>query len=296
MIENNKKKFKKVYIEITNVCNLNCDFCPKNKRKQKFLTIPEFMNIMEEVSPYTNYVYLHLMGEPLLHDKLKEFIEIAAQKDVKVNLTTNGSLLNEKMDFLFELPALRQINISLHSFEANKQKRELEDYIENVMGFIKRASKHSNLICSVRLWNMDFEEIKGANTLNGRILQLIEEELELKESLEEKLRIHQGCKVGPNIYVNMAQKFDWPDIVTETRQEKVFCYGLRDQIGILVDGTVVPCCLDSEGTIKLGNIFEQSLRDILASSRAQNIYDGFSSRVAVEELCKRCGYAARFYR
>ncbi len=288
------KTFKKVYIEITNVCNLNCDFCPKTSREPKFTSIEEFEHIIKEVSPYTRYIYLHLMGEPLLHEDLISFIEIADKYHIKVNLTTNGSLLTEDMDSLIGLSGLRQINVSLHSFEANQQKRTLENYVLSVMRFIKKASSQSDLLCSIRLWNMDSEETKGLNTLNQKILELIESELEIQGSLLDILKEQNGCKVGNNIYVNMAEKFQWPDINIGEEQESVFCYGLRDHIGILVDGTVVPCCLDSEGGIALGNIFEQPLSDILATNRARSIYDGFSNRLAVEELCKRCGYATRF--
>lgn len=289
-----KTRFKKIYIEITNVCNLHCDFCPKTKRTPTFLSKQEFTHILEQVSPYTNHVYLHIMGEPLLHKDIKEFIELAAEKNIKVNLTSNGTLLSKEKDCLLNLSALRQINISLHSFEANDQNLNLHDYVTSVMQFVKEAMAHSNIICSVRLWNMDFGDLKGANSLNREILQLIEKEIGLKESLEEKLSKDHSCKIGNNLYINMANKFEWPDINKNMMKEEIFCYGLRDQLGILVDGTVVPCCLDSEGTINLGNIFEQDLESILTSERAKSLYDGFSKRTAVEELCKRCGYATRF--
>lgn len=288
------KKFKKIYVEITNVCNLNCNFCPKTSRAPKFLSIEEFEHIIKEVSPFTNYIYLHLMGEPLLHEHLQVFIEIADKYHMKVNLTTNGSLLTEDMDFLIGLQGLRQMNVSLHSFEANQQERTLENYVLSVMRFIKKASSQSDLLCSIRLWNMDSEETKGLNTLNQKILDLIEGELEIQGSLLGIIREQSGCKVGKNIYVNMAQKFEWPDINIAEEKRPVFCHGLRDHIGILVDGTVVPCCLDSEGTIALGNVFQQPLSHILATKRAESLYDGFSNRLAVEELCKRCGYATRF--
>lgn len=291
---NRKPRFKKVYIEVTNVCNLQCNFCPKTKRTSKFISVDEFRHIIEEISPYTDYIYLHIMGEPLLHKNLKDFIELAGEKSIKVNLTTNGTLLNKEMDYLLKLGALRQINISLHSFEANNHHITLYEYVSSVMQFVKKAMENYNVICSVRLWNMDLGNLRGANSLNYEILSLIESELEIKDSLAEKLRVEQSCKVGNNVYINMAHKFEWPDINKSKLKEEVFCYGLRDQLGILVDGAVVPCCLDSEGTINLGNIYNENLESILTSKRATDLYEGFSNRKAVEELCKRCGYATRF--
>ena len=288
------RKFKKVYIEITNVCNLSCNFCPKTKRKYKFMNKEEFNYILKEVKPFTEHIYLHLMGEPLLNENIQEFLEESGNQGLYVNLTTNGTLLNTVGDTLIKAKALRQVNISLHSFEANKKTVELEEYLKDISNFIIKARENSNIICAIRLWNMDSNDLKGENNLNREILKILEENLNLDFSLAEKLQETNRIKLKDKVYLNMAEKFQWPDIKIDTLEEKVFCHGLRNQMGILVDGTVVPCCLDSDGNLPLGNIFEKSLKEILEGERAINIYNGFSRRVAVEDLCKRCGYATRF--
>ncbi|MDO4536053.1 MAG: radical SAM/SPASM domain-containing protein [Clostridium perfringens] len=288
------KRFKKVYIEITNVCNLSCNFCPKTKRKLKFMNREEFSHIIKEVKPYTDYIYFHLMGEPTLNENIEYFLEESYKNNLKVNITTNGTLLSKVSDKLINKKALRQINISLHSFEANEKTVELEEYINSVTDFINNATENGHIICSIRLWNMDNEDLKGANGLNNDILKMLEKNLDLDFSLGEKLQEKKGIKIKDKVYLNMAEKFQWPDTDRVTLGEEVFCYGLRNQIGILVDGTVVPCCLDSEGNINLGNIFEEPFKDILECERAKNIFEGFSSRKAVEDLCKKCGYATRF--
>ena len=290
------KKFKKVYIEITNICNLSCNFCPKTKRKLKFMDKESFSYIIKEVKPFTDHIYFHLMGEPLLNKNIEFFLEESYKEGLKVNLSTNGTLLNKVSDKLINAKALRQINISLHSFEANKKTVELEEYINNVTDFIKKARINSDIICAIRLWNMDNEDLKGANGLNNDILKMLEENLNLDFSLGEKLQESKRVKLKDKVYLNMAEKFEWPDIQIQSLSDNVFCYGLRNQLGILVDGTVVPCCLDSEGNINLGNVFNNSLNDILNGERATNIYNGFSRRQAVEDLCKKCGYATRFKR
>lgn len=288
------RKFKKVYIEITNVCNLSCNFCPKTKRKYKFMDKDEFNHIVKEVKPFTDHIYFHLMGEPLLNENIGYFLDESARNDLKVNLTTNGTLLNKNVDKLINSKALRQVNISLHSFEANENTVELKEYINNVTDFIKKARENSEIICSIRLWNIDNAELKGANGLNNDILKMLEKNLELDFSLGEKLQQSNQVKLKDKIYLNMAEKFQWPDIEIASIGEEVFCHGLRNQMGVLVDGTVVPCCLDSDGNIALGNIFNEELKDILEGERATNIYEGFSKRRAVEDLCKKCGYATRF--
>lgn len=288
------KRFKSVYIEITNICNLSCDFCPKTKRKYKFMDKNEFNHIIEEIKPFTNQIYFHLMGEPLLNENIEYFLKESANNDLKVNLTTNGTLLNKNTDKLINSEALRQVNISLHSFEANEKTLELEEYIKNVTEFVNKASEDKDIICSIRLWNIDNEDLKGANGLNSDILKMLEENLGLDFSLGEKLQEVNKLKLKNKVYLNMAEKFEWPDIEIASIGEDIFCHGLRNQMGVLVDGTVVPCCLDSEGNISLGNIFKKSIKDILKVKRSTDIYDGFSRRKAVEDLCKKCGYATRF--
>ena len=288
------RKFKKIYIEITNVCNLSCNFCPKTKRKYKFMNKEEFTYILEQVKPFTDHIYFHLMGEPLLHENIEYFLKESKEKGLHVNLTTNGTLLNKVGDKIINSNAVRQVNISLHSFEANKKTVELEEYLNNVTDFIIKARENSNIICAIRLWNMDSEDLRGENNLNKEILKIIEENLGLEFSLSEKLQESNKIKLKDKVYLNMAEKFQWPDIKIDTLGENVFCHGLRNQIGILADGTVVPCCLDSDGNLELGNVFEKTLEDILNGERATNIYNGFSRRVAVESLCQKCGYATRF--
>lgn len=286
------KKFKKVYIEITNVCNLNCNFCPKTSRELKFMDKENFRHIIEKVKLHTDYIYFHLMGEPFLNMDLKEFLDISNEKSLKVNITTNGTLINNVKEILLTAPALRQVNISLHSFEANNKNVDFEDYINNIINFVKESTEKTNIICSLRLWNLD-TKYKASNNMNVDIFKLLEKEFKIQCDIKEVLQEKNSFKLKNNLYLSMGEKFEWPSLKVAELGERAFCYGLRDQIGVLVDGTVVPCCLDSDGSIPLGNIFENTLEEILNSKRAKDIYDGFSRRKAVEELCKRCGFINR---
>jgi len=286
-------RFKKIYIETTNVCNLSCNFCPKTERKPGFMNSEEFSEIIKKIKNHTNYIYLHLMGEPLLNKEFGEFIKIANEENININITTNGTLINKVQDIIINKGKVRQINISLHSFEANDNHIDFNKYINDILDFINEVNSKTETIIGLRLWNMDTEELKANNNLNSNIIDLIEKKLEIDFNIRDVLREKRGIKIKDRIYLNMDEKFSWPDSNINFISDKVFCHGLRDHIGILVDGTVVPCCLDSNGIIKLGNIFESSLDDIINSKRAQNIFDGFSRREAVEDLCKRCGFAKR---
>lgn len=275
------KRFKKVYIEISNVCNLNCSFCPGTKRTAKIMTEAEFKTVMQKVAPFTDYVYFHLLGEPLLHPKLESFLKIAEENGLKVIITTNGTLLKDKSDILLNSKSHYKTVISLHSFEAN-QNQNFNDYINDCLDYAKNAE--SNKIVVLRLWNNG-----GEDTLNQNILEKIE------SRFPAPWRDTRGGKqIGNNIYIQFGDKFDWPDIESSNESDNAFCYGMRDQIGILSNGTVVPCCLDNNGEINLGNIFESDLKDIINSDRALNIYNGFSNRKACEELCKKCSFARKF--
>lgn len=273
---------KRVYLEITNVCNLACSFCPGTKRQKRFMSEAEFAALTEKLRGKTQYLYFHLMGEPLLHPLLGRFLAIAEEKGFRVILTTNGTLLDEKGRSLPDAPALYKINLSLQSFEANEGGR-LEDYVNQCARFAAEAAAKGK-ICELRLWNRG-----GRESLNGEILRLLEETF--PAPWEESPR---SVKLAERVFLAEDDKFDWPALEAPDRGERCFCYGLRDQIGMLVDGTVVPCCLDHEGDLPLGNLLKQDFEEIMSTERARRIYNGFSRKTAVEPLCRRCGYARKF--
>lgn len=274
---------KKAYLEITNVCNLSCSFCHGTKREPRFISTEEFKIAAEKLRPFADYLYFHLLGEPLLHPDLAEFLEISENLGFKVNITTNGTLLNEKSNILLNAKPLRKVSISLHSYEVNSIGMTLDEYLEMCFDFCKKAAE-KGIIAVMRLWNKG-----GFDTLNSEIL----EKMHLYFGGEWQ-QLYSGYKLTEYVFLEWGELFDWPDINAEDYGGNHSCYGLRDQVGVLVDGTVVPCCLDAEGDINLGNIFESSLSEILSSSRAENLKKSFQTRNVTEELCRRCGYAKRF--
>ena len=273
---------KKIYLEITNICNLSCAFCPGTARAPHMLTLEEFTALANRLRGRAEYLYFHLMGEPLLHPLLPDFLQIAGGLGFRVMITTNGTLLPEKGQILCESPALLKVNVSLQSFEANEGGR-LRDYLDGCIAFAERANAAGKR-CEFRLWNKN-----GLDRLNPEIVSRLEAAFPRPWT-----RSREGWKLRENLWLEPGERFDWPDPAADDRGERCFCYGLRDQIGVLCDGTVVPCCLDRDGSIALGNLFGQELDEILDSPRAQAVRAGFSERRAVETLCRRCGYARRF--
>jgi radical SAM protein with 4Fe4S-binding SPASM domain len=220
------------------------------------------------------------MGEPLCHPHLERFLDLA--KDFKVILTTNGTLLPLQQETLLAAPALHKVNISLHAFEANDLSMPFEDYLKGCFAFGKAAEGKRLVV--YRLWNHG-----GAEARNREILDTMK--TFFPEPWQET---RKGIRIGDRIFLEYGDKFDWPDLSAPEGSDRVFCYGLRDQLGVLCDGTVVPCCLDHEGDIPLGNLHTQSMEEILDSPRAKAIYQGFQTGKAPEELCRKCGYARRF--
>lgn len=274
--------FRKAYLEITNVCNLRCSFCPGTKREAKFMTPEEFRALASKLRGHTEYLYFHLMGEPLLHPHLRELLEIASDLDFRVMITTNGTLLDEKGQILLSSRALHKVNLSLQSFEANEG-GILDVYLDNCIAFAKKAEA-AGIYCEFRLWNSG-----GKETRNREILDSLEASFPRPWT-----KSRNGSRLSERIWLDPGERFDWPDMELEELRSSGFCYGLRDQIGVLCDGTVVPCCLDHNGDIPLGNLFSQNLQEILDGPRAKAIYEGFSGRKVTEPLCRRCGFAQRF--
>lgn len=282
-------KFKKIYIEITNVCNLDCDFCPKTGRPPMFMSPASFSAALDGISGWTEHLYFHVMGEPLLHPDIGELLEISAAHGYKVNLTTNGTLLPRVGTDIIGRPALRQVNISLHSLEANSCGYPTDEYLGGVIEFVRAALDRGRPIISLRLWNGD-----GKNSLNPHIIRRMTEAFGSGRDAGTARSAERGLKLAEGLYLNSAPLFQWPGPGREDFGDRGFCRGLRDQAAILVDGTVVPCCLDGDGIIRLGNLFEQDFGEIIGGDRAAAIHRGFSEGKVLERLCRNCGYRTRF--
>ena len=273
--------YSRVYVEITNICNMNCSFCHGHSRPKSRMTQEQFSYILAQLKGQTDYIYYHLMGEPLTHPELPTFIDLATKSGFRSVLTTNGTLLKKRgAELLAAKP--HKISISLHSFETGTKEDHFR-YLEEVATFMDMA-KSTNTIISLRLWNKGFDEGKNDDTLTFLQSRLAGEWVENS----------RGLRIRNQQFLEWGDRFAWPDPKAEVYSDAVSCYGLRDQFGILCDGTVVPCCLDSDGVINLGNILQTPITEILNSPRATAMAEGFRCRKATEDLCRRCGYATRF--
>lgn len=284
------------YIEITNTCNLDCHFCPKHHRKRRQLSEEEFDLLTDRVRGKVCFLYFHLMGEPLLHPLLPQFVTMAREKGFKTVLTSNGTLLHRAMALLDTLP--HKIQLSLHSHESNAR-GELSEYMDQVMRFSTQAAGKGTCMV-LRLWNQG-----GMDRENEEVMRLIEKYV--PKPWKER---PDGFRLCDNLYLEFDRKFEWPggggkaasddsdgkqeesdgklEASPSKSKQEYFCKALIKQIGVLSDGSLVPCCLDHDGDVILGNLFHQSLEEILASPRAQALVEGFLHHAATEPLCQSC--------
>ncbi len=264
-------RFKKLYVEITSVCNLRCSFCPPTSRLPATMSVEDFRRVAAQIAGFTRHVHFHVKGEPLLHPHLGELLDAAHEQDLKVHLVTNGTRIADRAELLLSHPAVHKVDFSLHSWEGGTD-QALEAYLDPILEFTLRARDADRLITVLRLWNRPHPGIAA------RV---------------EAAFPRSGNRLGAKSFLDFERQFAWPSL-EGTESAEGFCLGLRDQAAILVDGTVVPCCLDGEGVIALGNVFDQDFAAIVASPRAQALYRGFTERRCVEPLCRRCQFKHRF--
>ena len=275
------KKFKKIYVEITNICNLSCSFCSKDKREKRSLTLDEFEHILSKIKDYTDYIYLHVKGEPLLHKNIIDFLLMADKYNLKVNLTTNGIFIKEKLNELMKCNALKKINFSLHC-EQNKS-----NYLEDI--FESATILSTKIVVIYRLWTLSDGKFDEKST---KTVEKIIDYYNLSTEIVEKIYNENNIKINNNIYVDKDDEFVWPTL-ENNHNSYGYCHALKTHLAILSNGVVVPCCLDSEGIINLGNIFEHSLEEIIKSYKYQNLQKSFQDRKPSQLLCQKCTFKDR---
>lgn len=291
---NQVTRFKKIYVEISNICNLQCSFCPEVERAKKEISSSELFHTLSQIKNYTDRVCFHIMGEPLRHPRFSDFIELAHELGISIEITTNGTLLNQRSQKALLNPAVQQINFSIQSFFDNFANTPPDTYIKNILTFTDEAHRlRPDLYINFRLWNTDAENLQQDKTES--FLRTIEQRYSLNINRTVDPRFKKSKKLWGRVYLHFDTRFDWPQIhKTEYKKTTGTCYGGLSQLAIHADGTVVPCCLDKEADIPIGNIKEQNFADILQAPRLLRLIQGFAQNKLLEPLCQTCGYANRF--
>lgn len=288
------KKFRKVHIEITNICNLACSFCPPKVLPNQTMSLEMFKKINQEVKSYTNELAYHIVGDPLVLSNLNAYLDISLDEKLKVHLTTTGNNLEEKHFESLSHQAIKQVNFSINSYNANSHKKSLEEYLRPIFLFASFVVQHQKeLFINFRIWNLD--DSNSAKVFNQAVFDLANTFFGTQLHLDTiYAQEPKNIKVARKVFFNFDEYFEWPSLENSVFEPKGYCHGLSSHFGILSSGVVVPCCLDKDGIINLGNLQKQTLETILTSKRAFAIQQGFQNTMAVEELCQKCTYKTRF--
>lgn len=289
-----EKRFKRIYVEISNICNVQCSFCPIVERPKEIMSLEHYQKILNQIVGLTDDICLHLMGEPLAHPRIEEIMRKTSDAGGKVQITTNGLLIQKLGPMLLAQASLRQINFSLQAFKDNFPHRPLSDYLDPIIEFTKECFvKRQDIYINYRMWNFGDQSFKE----NEELINYLEKSLKWNQ-VNRKVDVAniKSKKVfnDHRLYLHFDSRFEWPSPDFPIRSDKGTCQGLRNHFGIHADGSVVPCCLDKEAVITLGNAFEDSIESIIDSNRARLMREGFERGELVDDLCQRCTFIKRF--
>ncbi len=288
------KKFRKVHIEITNICNLKCTFCPPKLKPNGTMSLDKFDDINSQLTKFTKELAFHVVGDPLVLSNLNDYLNISLKHDLKVNITTTANNISEKNYETLMNKTIKQINFSINSYNANSHKKTLEEYLNPILDFVSYAQKlkHEYFI-NLRIWNLD--DTKSAREFNSKVFELVNKRFDSLINIEDVYKNRpKNIRIARKVFFNFDEYFNWPSLENKFVSDKGFCYGLDSHFGILTSGDVVPCCLDQNACINLGNTNTSSLDDILTSKRVKAIQNGFKKGEVIEELCQKCEYRTRF--
>lgn len=289
---------KRAYIEISNACNLSCSFCPSPSIKglRDWMSLELFERTLDSLSGIVNEVYLHVLGEPLLHPQLGEFIEACGERNLRVNLTTNGLFIGKHAQMLLEAPALRQINFSLHALQELPHAGEAQTGLENILTFVKLSiARRPDLYINLRLWNEGDAQSTELTEWNRLVRQQIEETLQVEIPERPFTPRKKNYLLTGRAYMHSDTRFEWPaDSQESEARTRGTCKALETHCAILADGRVVACCLDYQGNLELGKVQEGGVQAALDSPRGRAMKEGFSKNKLVEPFCQRCQFCTRF--
>ena len=285
--------FNRVHIEVTNICGLACSFCPPKLQPTKTMSLDFFEKVLSELKPFTKSLAFHVMGDPLTLSNLSHYLDIASRYGFEVELTTSGYYLKKTAPEVLFHRAVRQLNISLNSYNKNSLNLSFEDYMDGVLWACgNKLESYPKPFINLRVWNLDeaLSEAEFNTMLFERVENFFKVEIDLENIYKERVK---SLRLASKVLLNFDNYFEWPSLQSKHDSDAT-CYGLKSHIGILADGSVVPCCLDGEGVINLGNLHDTPLKEVLNSQRAEAMIEGFKEAKAVEELCRKCSYKDRF--
>jgi len=258
------------------------------------MSLEKFDDLNVQLKKVTNELAYHIVGDPLVLSNLDDYLDISLKHELKVNITTTANNLNKNHFNILMNRTIKQINFSINSYNANSHKKSLDEYINPILDFCEYAiSKEQHFFINLRIWNLD--ENESAKEFNQEVFKRVNERLNSSIDIEEIYKNRpKNIRIARMVFFNFDEYFNWPSLNNDFVSKKGTCYGLDSHFGILSSGNVVPCCLDNDGIVNLGNTNNTRLEDILNSNRVKAIQNSFRNNILVEELCQKCEYRTRF--
>ena len=321
---------QRIHIELTNVCNFDCTFCPKQEmtRHYEYMDFEKVCSIIDEIAEYNmaEKITFHVMGEPFMHPRFFEILDYAAQLGVKTGITTNGTYLDEEQAIKLEKVTASQINISLQtpdeeSFKTRKARRmKFDEYHNRILEFIGACLYQTKppkikvhfLNTSIKTevpgedWTVgtmsvinNTEELRKtfrywANEVHKIFPPLSSEEKTAVEKKIDKLSTFKWnvIEIAPNISFETYILNTWGNAFTESDSvvpsKTGYCSALNDHFAILCSGDLTYCCVDYNGNTKAGNVFENSITEIMNSQPVIDAVEGFNKLKVVHPYCQKC--------
>lgn len=258
------------------------------------MTLEKFDKLNLQLKDITKELAYHVVGDPLVLSNLQEYLNISLKHSLKVNITTTANNLRKDHFNILMNDTIRQINFSINSYNANSHKKTLDEYLNPILDFCEYAvSKKQHFFINLRIWNLD--ETKSAKEFNTQVFEKVNKRFNSQINIDDIYKQRpKNIKIARMIFFNFDEYFNWPSLDNDFVSKVGTCYGLDSHFGILSSGTVVPCCLDKDGIVNLGNINNSQLKDILNTNRVKEIQKGFKENRLLEEFCQKCEYRTRF--
>jgi len=257
------------------------------------MSLAFFESVVLQAKAFTREIACHVVGDPLTLGNLREYLDVLHRHQMRAILTTSGYFMKKHTTETLFHPALKQINISLNAFNKNDTRISFEQYMEPILALVhQKVQMKKEIFINLRIWNLD--EVMSEAVFNQKLFRLLEKEFDCTLDLQSlNPQENKSLRLVHKVRLHFDHYFEWPSLENPLYGHGS-CQGLDSHIGILANGDVVPCCLDSEGVMLLGNLTQSSLEAILQTKRAQAMRKGFSQGVCSEEMCLRCAYKDRF--
>ncbi|MGD1904930.1 MAG: radical SAM/SPASM domain-containing protein [Leptolyngbyaceae cyanobacterium] len=317
---------ERLHIEVTNVCNFKCEFCPDAimERRRGHMDVALLERLLTEVADHqlANIVTFHLMGEPLIYPHVFEGIAMAVERGLKLHLTTNGSTFHLRPDHIEALVAsqIPKVTISLQTpdpqtftLRGAPPRLEPEAYFDGITQYVRANLQAAESPTRIHIKFLDttphpflvphkpMHIVEGKAAMREELMRWAErllsglDDAPDAQAVERAIARHkpgrwQLIPLHPKLVLETFPLDSWGNVESSqvTPAHFGYCNGVSGQAGVLYDGTVVPCCKDYEGQIPLGNAQDIPLRDILAGPSACGLKKGFDRLKVNHPVCQRC--------